>query len=165
MSSTKRFASVSTITLILVIATSTIAMGHPMDGSSWRDEHTLCQSCSINSGRVVGWWQTILWAEGELLKCGSSGIDGAFGSITDAATEEYQDDEGLSVDGVVGEQTWAHAKGKVRHRSGKLYRYQGVEHYGYLLLHDSGAWYFDPPAAPSGTYFLTDHASNSFHKC
>jgi len=34
-------------------------------------------------------------------------VDGAFGSLTDAAVWEYQKAKGLSVDGIVGAKTWA----------------------------------------------------------
>ena len=34
-------------------------------------------------------------------------IDGDFGSTTEALVKEFQRSEGLEIDGVVGEQTWA----------------------------------------------------------
>jgi hypothetical protein len=39
--------------------------------------------------------------------CGSSGIDGSFGSATDKAVRAYQKANGLAVDGSVGSKTWA----------------------------------------------------------
>lgn len=39
--------------------------------------------------------------------CGSSGIDGSFGSDTDKAVRSYQKIKGLTVDGCVGPATWA----------------------------------------------------------
>ncbi len=38
--------------------------------------------------------------------CGSSGADGMFGANTLSAVKKYQKEKGLSVDGVVGAQTW-----------------------------------------------------------
>lgn len=51
-------------------------------------------------------WQTILWANGYLP---ASGIDGAFGDQTDAATRNFQRDKGLAVDGSAGKNTWTKA--------------------------------------------------------
>lgn len=36
-----------------------------------------------------------------------NGIDGAFGNTTDQATRSFQKKKGLSVDGIIGEKTWA----------------------------------------------------------
>lgn len=38
--------------------------------------------------------------------CGSSGVDGDFGSATDKAVKEYQSKKKLGVDGIVGKKTW-----------------------------------------------------------
>ena len=38
---------------------------------------------------------------------GSTGADGIFGSKTQAAVKQYQKDNGLTVDGIVGKNTWA----------------------------------------------------------
>ena len=38
---------------------------------------------------------------------GSAGIDGDFGKATEAAAKEFQKDNGLTVDGIIGKNTWA----------------------------------------------------------
>ncbi|NUT03360.1 MAG: peptidoglycan-binding protein [Hamadaea sp.] len=58
-------------------------------------------------------WQTILWASGYLP---SSGIDGAFGDQTDAATRNFQRDRGLVVDGSAGKASWAKAGDRISQR-------------------------------------------------
>lgn len=49
-------------------------------------------------------WQNYLKSQG--YDIGSTGADGIFGSKTLAATKQYQKDNGLSVDGIVGKNTW-----------------------------------------------------------
>lgn len=60
-------------------------------------------------GAVVEFLQTQLDKDGHRLtrqgKPGA-GIDGAFGKMTDQAVRQFQRDEGLAVDGIVGPVTW-----------------------------------------------------------
>ncbi len=60
-------------------------------------------------GAVVEFLQTQLDKDGHRLtrqgKPGA-GIDGAFGKMTDKAVRQFQRDEGLAVDGIVGPVTW-----------------------------------------------------------
>lgn len=52
--------------------------------------------------------QTVKNAQGMLLAHGNDpkGLDGAFGPNTNSATQAFQRAKGLSVDGIVGQQTW-----------------------------------------------------------
>ena len=38
--------------------------------------------------------------------CGSSGVDGDFGSGTEKAVKNFQKEHGLTADGIVGKDTW-----------------------------------------------------------
>lgn len=49
-------------------------------------------------------WQNHLKSKG--YDIGSAGADGIFGEATDKATRQYQADRGLTVDGIVGANTW-----------------------------------------------------------
>lgn len=55
-------------------------------------------------GEQVKTLQRLLIAMG--YGCGSKGVDGSFGSSTDAAVRKYQKDKKLEVDGSVGQATW-----------------------------------------------------------
>lgn len=56
-------------------------------------------------GVLVAEWQNFLKSQGFTIK-----VDGDFGKITTAVTKEFQRENGLKADGVVGEKTWALAK-------------------------------------------------------
>ena len=58
-----------------------------------------------DKGAYVTLAQTELIQKG--YSCGSSGADGAFGKNTEAAVKAFQKDHGLTVDGVIGQNTWA----------------------------------------------------------
>src|SRR5207248_8792777 len=129
------------------------------------DNHQLCTTCTVHQGRVVGWWQTVLWADGFLGKCGSAGIDGIFGSTTKSATKNYQANYGLTADGIVGPQTWSEAYSWVIHESGGYYHYWGYDHNPKLYRFGDGEWFFDPVGDGYVNYYPTDHPSLDFGKC
>ena len=58
-----------------------------------------------SKGDAVKKLQEILISNG--YSCGSYGADGDFGSATENAVKAFQKDHGLTVDGIVGEKTWA----------------------------------------------------------
>jgi GH25 family lysozyme M1 (1,4-beta-N-acetylmuramidase)/beta-lactamase superfamily II metal-dependent hydrolase len=57
-----------------------------------------------SKGDAVKKLQEILISNG--YSCGSYGADGDFGADTESAVKRYQEDHGLTVDGIVGEKTW-----------------------------------------------------------
>jgi len=124
-----RSVLVSAFTVVFLLTMAGIARADPIDGSGsasdWDDNHTLCVGCTVDVGNVVGVWQSILYADNLLAKCGSAGIDGHFGSITANATADWQTSNGLTTDGIVRTNTWHKARGFVDHR-GSLYYYIGV---------------------------------------
>ncbi|MGW2640084.1 protein kinase domain-containing protein [Streptomyces sp. NPDC001348] len=62
-----------------------------------------------NSGKRVLQVQCMLTKRG--YDVGSTGVDGDFGSGTEAAVREFQSDKGLGADGVVGRETWGALRG------------------------------------------------------
>ena len=58
-----------------------------------------------NKGELVKKCQQMLVKHGYSL--GICGVDGDFGTATEKAVKEFQKDNGLKVDGIVGESTWA----------------------------------------------------------
>lgn len=63
-----------------------------------------------SKGVYVKELQNLLISKG--YSCGSYGADGDFGGATYNAVVDYQRDNGLDVDGIVGQQTWRALKGK-----------------------------------------------------
>lgn len=70
-------------------------------------------ACTLNvdvlrkgdKGEAVKALQILLIGNG--YSCGSHGVDGSFGSATDQAVRAYQKANGLTVDGIVGTNTWS----------------------------------------------------------
>jgi len=56
-------------------------------------------------GEYVTLAQTQLIQKG--YDCGTYGADGQFGTATEQAVRSFQHDHGLTVDGVIGQKTWA----------------------------------------------------------
>lgn len=115
-----------------------VALGHAMDiwdgqtlSTQFSDEHKICKAglCSggISVGANVGVRQDILYSDGIATRCGSTGIDGVFGTNTRSFTMSWQNQQGLSADGVVGSGTWGQADEYLYQVSGSTtyYRYNG----------------------------------------
>jgi len=56
-----------------------------------------------SKGEVVTYLQQLL----DQLGCDPGGVDGIFGPNTERAVKEFQTNQGLAADGVVGPKTWA----------------------------------------------------------
>lgn len=156
------------------------AQAHSITGFQWTDVNQLCVSgpC-VNSGNLVGAWQSILWADGYLNKCGSSGIDGAFGSVTQGATKTWQSAHGLTADGVVGPLTWGAARADLSFEGthpvlgpgGRVL--SAVQYWDYVgkkhtvhFQYSSPVWSFRSPANSGQLpYYATTHPRIFFARC
>ncbi|PSK91708.1 putative peptidoglycan binding protein [Haloactinopolyspora alba] len=109
---------------------------------------SLCHGCSNSwNTDTVLMWQAILMADGLL---SSDGLDGRFGPNTKEATEEWQDRRDLSVDGMVGPQTWDAADEYLRFNfDGRFVKYRGetgnvtFRRGGPRETYDGGAYYLE----------------------
>ena len=72
-----------------------------------------------DKGPVVKYAQQLLQDRGYDL--GKYGVDGDFGSATQAAVKQFQRDWGLKVDGIIGPQTWAMLKSTTAQKPAELY--------------------------------------------
>lgn len=72
-----------------------------------------------DKGPVVKYAQKLLQDRGYDL--GKYGVDGDFGSATQAAVKQFQRDWGLKVDGIIGPQTWAMLKSTTVQKPAELY--------------------------------------------
>ena len=90
------------------------AGAHEYQGTDWRNIHTICSTCSIRRGDLIGLWQSILWADNMTSLCTSqnpNGVDGSFGSRARMGTISWQRIYMGSAagDGIVGPRTWSRA--------------------------------------------------------
>lgn len=128
----------STILAVAVLTLSVmpgVANATDLDGNiyspvgEWPDEHLLKKGGYYAVSDITGVWQAILWADGYLGKCGSSGVDGRFGTGTKNATYSWQGGRGLTADGIVGSNTWGKADNYNVYISGtSSAEYEGVYH-------------------------------------
>jgi hypothetical protein len=176
-----RAAIVGGAIIVLLMATALPAHAHSITGKQWTDVDQVCiSSPCVSRGNLIGAWQSILWADGYLDKCGTSGIDGVFGSHTKSATKSWQSAHRLSADGVVGPLTWGAARSTLRFEGthpmfgpggGRLlstvqyWDYVGKKHTVHFQ-YASPIWAFRSPASSSQTtYYATSHPSIFFARC
>ena len=111
-------------------------------------------------------------------KCGSSGIDGYFGSITKSATQTWQRTRRLSADGIVGPLTWGAARARLTFKgssavpqpNGKIAIVQNWDYVGSAhtvhFQYSTPVWAFRAPANPNPSpYYATTHPSIFFITC
>jgi hypothetical protein len=175
-----RAAIVGGAIIVLLMATALPARAHSITGYQWTDVDQVCISgpC-VTRGNLIGAWQSILWADGYLDKCGTSGIDGAFGSRTKSATKTWQSAHHLSADGIVGPRTWGAARSALKFQgshpilgpggrvlsSVQYWNYVGKKHTVHFQ-YASPIWAFRSPASSSQTtYYATSHPSIFFTRC
>ncbi|GLY28801.1 hypothetical protein Kisp02_21660 [Kineosporia sp. NBRC 101731] len=95
-------------------AQASVAQGYVMGSGAvnddWGDEGTI-SSTTRNHNNVVYLWQTVLASDGYL---SSSQVDCWFGANTKAATERWQRDHGVEVDGAVGPETFGRADDRLQ---------------------------------------------------
>ena len=164
-----------------LLATTALPAGaHSITGYNWTSVDQVCSSSPcVSQGNLIGAWQSILWADGYLNKCGSSGIDGYFGSVTSSATKTWQGAHSLGKDGIVGPLTWGAARNSLRFISRKLVyhpaerAFASIEYWDYVgkkntvhFEYSSPIWLFRSPANPSPLpYYATSHPSIFFARC
>lgn len=97
----------------------------------------------VTKGNVVGFWQSVLYADGHGNKCTSNspnGIDGYFGSRTKGGTTTWQNrfmGSGAG-DGLVGPKTWSRVFASTVYMG--WYEYGNAHEYRYVGLRDN-VWY------------------------
>jgi hypothetical protein len=173
----RSLALVGAVVCVLLIPLP--AHAHSITGYQWTTVDTNCAvSPCVTKGNQVGAWQSILWADGYLNKCGSSGIDGIFGSVTKSATQSWQRARGLSADGIVGPLTWGKARSKLTLTSTspapgpggqpltvQYWDYVGSKHTVHFQ-YSSPVWSFRSPANPNPLpYYATTHPGVFFMTC
>jgi hypothetical protein len=175
-----RAAIVGGAIIVLLITTALPSYAHSITGSQWSNVDQICMSgpC-VSQGNLIGAWQSMLWADGYLDKCGGSGIDGVFGSRTNSATKTWQTGHQLTSDGIVGPLTWGAARSALTFEgthptfgpggrvvsSVQYWDYIGKKHTVHFQ-YANPIWAFRSPASSSQTtYYATSHPSIFFVRC
>ena len=92
----------------------------PAKETEQEDNRTLGTIRKGDKGPVVKYAQQLLKDKGYDL--GKYGVDGDFGSATQAAVKQFQRDWGLTVDGIIGPKTWAMLKSTPNNKPVKKYK-------------------------------------------
>lgn len=105
-------------------------------------------NCTVSEGNISNFVYAIQVMIDDINNCGNLNADGNFGSLTFAAVECYQKSANLSVDGIVGPQTWGslYSRLKLDYSSGGWDYYHVWTNGGsyFRKLHTSGVWYVQP---------------------
>lgn len=164
---------------LAVIATALPSSAHSISGYLWTNVDTDCATAPcVTRGNQVGAWQSILWADGYLAKCGASGIDGVFGSITKSATRRWQQAYRLTADGIVGPRTWGTARNRLRFSGAAMQMLPGgrllaIQYWNYVgrfhtvhFQYSTPTWGFRSPAnLKTLPYYATSHPGIFFARC
>jgi hypothetical protein len=157
----RRFLVGAGLTVALLVSSVAPASAHPAQ-HSWSDNHQLCNGCAVQRGNLVGMWQAMMWSSLIGNNCGDF-VDGIWGPNTRSKTITWQRNHGLTADGVVGPQIWAHAQSH-------LYQTGDDGYYSYWAYPGSkftlrfkkyinyGWWVWQPPT--SGGYNGSEHGGS-----
>lgn len=164
-----RILTATVTALAAVIVMTSPAPAHPIDYLNWKDNHTLCKNCGVDKGNVVGFWQSILVADG--IEGGGHvpwwcNIDGYFGSYTRGFAKGWQAHYGLTSDGIVGQHTWNKASAFIEavKFNGRNYKYIGYETdvYFQILRDKSGNLIWQPAYPREYPYYDSNHPAITF---
>ncbi|MDP3984725.1 MAG: peptidoglycan-binding domain-containing protein [Acidimicrobiia bacterium] len=104
---------------LTVAPTAALACDAQADGSVWSDNCTIGEGFDEAANYITG-TQRILKALGFY----GGNIDGLWGTLSEGATKNYQADEGLTADGIVGTNTWGHLDDEIIYYTyGNPYKY------------------------------------------
>jgi peptidoglycan hydrolase-like protein with peptidoglycan-binding domain len=141
-------AGLSLISLVAIpIATSGTAEAASCDTTA---TSTWASNCTVSSGahsNMVVAIQILTW-QLDQDECGPLiAIDGYFGSGTKAAVECWQSIHGLTVDGVVGPQTWESLETALTYNSavGSYYYYYNEDHVDFRMNGTTKLWQYGGP--------------------
>jgi hypothetical protein len=162
----RRLLVVVGLTVALLVSSAVPASAHAAT-HSWSDNHQLCNGCAVQRGNIVGMWQAMMWSSLIGSDCGAF-VDGIWGPNTRSRTITWQRNHGLTADGIVGPQTWAHAQSH-------LYQTGADSFYDYWAYPGSkftlrlrkdrvdGWWQWRPPTNPS--FNGSNHPAFGPHGC
>jgi hypothetical protein len=173
---------------VAVAFASVVASATPIIIGPWAFNHLLCSSSRcfgnvssvtgeeiVNQGNLIGFWQDIVAADGYGSVCTVNGIDGHFGSRTEANTKAWQaafDVPGLAAlqaDGIVGPHTWTAAqKFVVVDGLDGFTNYQHYDGgvYNIYFEYTVGVMFWDRPSSLTGPILQdSDHPGIGFGTC
>lgn len=163
---------------LMALAAASPASAHIYTGSGWSSMHTIGATQTVKQGDIVGAWQNIVVADGQMAKCGSTGMDGYFGNYTTNGTKNWQGRYGLTKDGVVGQASWNKAYSRLSYTGETFdpaheynYVYNGSIFQAWFARRGSdesylpNAWDFAPLSNPSNSGVYIDHPNITFYRC